>query len=71
MGGQIYYETTAEIPENCELLLGPKEPIHLDGGGKGEDEQQQQQQHNEQQQLKTKDAMGKSMEHDGEIQMSN
>jgi len=31
LGGQIYYETTRKIDVGEELLLGPKEPIRLDG----------------------------------------
>lgn len=31
LGGQIYYETTRNIEAGEELLLGPKEPIKLDG----------------------------------------
>ena len=36
---QIYYETTCDVNAGEELLLGPKEPIRLDGSGeKGEND---------------------------------
>jgi ecotropic virus integration site 1 protein len=37
LAGQIYYETTRDISAGEELLLGPKEPIHLEGSGEDGD----------------------------------